>query len=165
MKRYITGFFIGLIVAAGICAWKAKPVATVGDVIPELVGATKEASVRTVYIYRDAKKPKGTPATTDVLTAVKTPTGTATALLDPEGYTSIVLTKEPQPWLAKSREWHGSFYAGVQDSTTIYRATIERSFIQTKSLNWGIIAGVDKATGKVDKGKDTKLFVGVGFRF
>lgn len=158
MRSYAIGFCIGLIVASGVCFWKEKPTAVVGEVIPELVSATKEPSVRTVYVYRDAKKPKDTPTTTEVLTAVKTPTGTATALIDLSGNTTIVLTKDPKPWLAKSREWHGSLYAGVQDSTTVYRATIERSFIQTKSLHWGVVVGVDK-------GQDTKLFVGVGFRF
>lgn len=158
LSKHGIAFILGLIAATAICIWKAKPVTVVGETIPELVGKPQEAQVRTVYVYRDAKKPNGTQPGTEVLTAVKTKEGTATALLDPVGHTSIVLTTDPLPWLAKSKEWHGSLYAGVQDSTTVYRATIERSFIQTKSIHWGVVAGVDK-------GQDTKLFVGVGFRF
>lgn len=159
LKHSAIGFFIGLFVAAGVCVWKAKPVATVGEVIPELVGKPQEAQVRTVYVYRDAKKPKGTLPGTEVLTAVKTKEGTATALLDPVGHTTIVLTTDPLPWLAKSREWHGSLYIGAYDQKSVYRATLERSFFQTKRVHWGLVASADKGP------EDTRLLIGIGFRF
>lgn len=159
MRDAAIGFFIGLLLAAGVCMWKAKPVAVVGQTIPELVGKTQEAQVRTVYVYRDAKKPKGTQPGTEVLTAVKTNEGTATALLDPVGHTSIVLTTDPLPWLAKSKEWHGSLYIGAYDQKSVYRATLERSFFQTKLVHWGLVASADKGP------EDTKLFLGIGFRF
>lgn len=159
LYRFSIGFLTGLLVATVVCMWKAKPVAVVGETIQELAGKTQEAQVRTVYVYRDAKKPKGTQPSTEVLTAVKTKDGTATALLDPVGHTSIVLTTDPLPWLAKSREWHGSLYIGAYDQKSVYRATLERSFFQTKRVHWGTVVSADKGP------EDTKLFLGIGFRF
>lgn len=159
LKQLAIGFLIGIFVATGVCMWKPKPIAVVGQTIPALVGKPQEAQVRTVYVYRDAKKPKGTQPGTEVLTAVKTKEGTATALLDPLGHTSIVLTTDPLPWLAKSKEWHGSLYIGAYDNKSVYRATLERSFIQTKRLHWGTVVSADKGPD------DTKLLIGIGFRF
>lgn len=160
--KYISiGFALGLVVAAGYSIWTAKhrPPAVVGQITPEIAIQTATPETRTVYIYRDAKRPAGVAKDTAVLTAVKTKTGTATAILSPEGRANIILQTDPSPWFAKANDWHGSLYAGVQGGATVYRGTVSRDIARIKNAYMGFVVAADKYP------EETKIFVGIGVRF
>jgi hypothetical protein len=159
MKSLAIGFTLGLLVAAGICYWRQPPPGVVGQLTPEIQAKKPESVIRTVYVYRDAIKPPGASQSDDVLTAVKTKDGTATVLLDDEGHTKVILTTDPLPWLAKSRKWNGSFYAGYRGQDLTYRVTLERSVYQVKRAYISVVLSGDKGP---DEGK---LFAGIGVRF
>ena len=77
MKNAAIWFVHGMLVSAGYMVWKSSqaPEAVPGEVTPDIRGQVATPEVRTIYLYRDAKKPRGTPAGSEVLTAVKTDTG------------------------------------------------------------------------------------------
>jgi hypothetical protein len=159
--RISIGFVLGILAATGYVAWKASqaPEAVTGEVLPEIQQQVATPEIRKVYVYLDAKKPKGTPAGTKVLTAVKTDTGTATTLLDVAGYSSIVLQTDPLPWFRPENVWSGSLYAGVYDKDFTARLTVERSAVQIKRAHIGAVFAVDAGPG------ETRLFIGIGGRF
>jgi hypothetical protein len=159
MTKVATGFVLGLIVAAAVVLWREslRPPAVVGQPTAEIAAATATPEIRTVRVYKDAKKPKGT--TGDVLTAVKTQTGTATALLSQEGRASIILQTDPTPWFATANDWHGSLYAGVQSGSVVYRGTASRDIARIKNAYVGFVVAADKYPD------ETRIFVGVGVRF
>jgi hypothetical protein len=152
------GFILGIVTAAGICIWKKPPVAVPGALSPTLVGKATTPEVRTVYVYKTAKKPTGTPTGSDILTAVQTKTQTVTALLDEQGHASIVFQTNPSLWFAREKVWSGSFYAGYRGSDYVSRGTLEYSFLQVKTVHISISLSADR-------GDETKLFGGIGIRF
>lgn len=162
MRNIAIGFALGLVVAAGYCAWRASqaPDAVPGVVTPELQKQVATPEVRTVYIYRDAKMPKG--ATGDVLTAVKTDTGTATTLLDTEGRASIVLQTDPLPWLARESAHEVTLIYGQMDGETVTRGGYRWSFLQSKRLH--AVAAIEANLG-VSVESQTLVGVGLSYRW
>jgi hypothetical protein len=161
MRKIVAGFVTGLVVAAAAYLWweSMRPAAVVGQPTAEIAAAIAVPETRTVYVYRDAKKPAGAAKDTAVLTAIKTETGTATAILSPEGRASIILQTDPAPWFAKSDGWQGSLYAGVQGGSVVYRGTASRDIARLKNAYVGLIISADRYP------EETKFFVGVGIRF
>lgn len=136
------GFVLGLMVAAGYTAWQASqaPQAVPGVVTPEIQEQVATPETRTVYVYRDAEKPLGTPAGTEVLTAVKTDTGTATALLDDTGHASIVLQTDPAPWFGRTRQQTVTVVYGSMAGEMVSRLEYRYDLWQVKNLNIGLAA-------------------------
>ena len=130
MKNAAIWFVLGMLVSAGYMVWKSSqaPEAVPGEVTPDIRGQVATPEVRTIYLYRDAKKPRGTPAGSEVLTAVKTDTGTATALLDTEGRASIVLQTDPLPWLARESAHDVTLIYGQMDGETVTRGGYRCSY-------------------------------------
>lgn len=160
LKSLALGIVIGLLIAAGYVAWKAgqTPKAVPGEVTPEIRGQVATPEVRTVYVYRNAKKPKGT--TGDVLTAVKTDTGTATTLLDTEGRASIVLQTDPLPWLARESHHEVTLIYGQMDGETVTRGGYRWSFLRSKRFH--AVAAIEANLGA--SGESLTL-VGVGLSY
>lgn len=160
-KTTIVVFTLGLLIGAIGYWWVTglPPQSTHGELTQEIKSKVATPETRTVYIYRGAKKPLGAPKDSDVLTAVKVKEGIATAVLSAEGTTSIIISKEPIPWFRRSRRWGGSFYVGIRDSESIYRASVDRDLIQMKRAHIGVVLSADKAPS------ETKIFAGVGVRF
>ena len=161
MNKVLTGFVLCLIVAAVAFLWRESlsPPAVVGQPTAEIAAKAATPETRTVYVYRDAKRPAGAATDTAVLTAVKTETGTATAVLSPEGRASIILQTDPAPWFAAADGWQGSLYAGVQGGSVVYRGTASRDIARLKNAYVGIAVSADRYP------EETKFFVGVGIRF
>ena len=143
------GLILGLVVATGISVWQAKhrPPATVGQVTPEIAAQTASPEVRTVYIYNTAKPP-GSPTGSEVLTAVKTKTGTATALLSPEGRASIVLQTDPAPWFGKDHKQALYLIYGYMDNRTVTRVEYSYSLAQVKRLDIAAHLGGNVGAGE-----------------
>lgn len=155
------GFILGILASAIVVIFLAPkyPKATTGGISPLVKDKTQEAETRTVYVYRDVKPPKGSKPGSVVLTGVNTETGTATAVLDQDGRTSISIVTNPLPWIAKSSKWTGGLYAGYRGSEFVYRATIARDLIQVKRLHLGVQVSGDFGAN------DNRLFAGIGVRF
>lgn len=136
------GIIIGLLLSAGYVYWKSKqvPKSVVGEVTAEIKESTATPEVRTVYVYKTINKPPGTPTTTEVLTAVKTETGTATALLDESGRASIVLQTDLIPWLAFKQNHQATIIYGRMDSEMVTRVGYKWRFLQVKRLELGLAA-------------------------
>ena len=103
------GFILGIIASSIVVIFNTPkyPKDTVGGISPLVKDKTQEAETRTVYVYRDAKPPKGSKPGSVILTGVNTETGTATAVLDQDGRTSISIVTNPLPWIAKASKWTG----------------------------------------------------------
>lgn len=160
LKSLALGIVLGLMFATGYVLWKASqtPEAVPGTVTPEIRGQVATPEVRTVYVYRDAKKPKG--ATGEILTAVKTQTGTATALLDETGRASIVLQTDPLPWLARESAHEVTLIYGSMDHETVKRLGYRWEFLRVKRLHLGLTAETNLGAAG-----ESRTLVGVGLAY
>lgn len=155
------GLIFGLILATGISAWMAKhrPSAVIGQITPEIASQTATQEVKTVYVYKTARKPLGTPQGSEVLTAIKTKEGIATALLDRAGRTSIILQTDPTPWFGKSHKQTISVIYGQMDSHTVNRVEYSYSLAQIKRLDIAAHLG-----GNIDQG-ESRALVGISLSY
>jgi len=160
-KAGVGGFVLGLAAAAVVVGLHAgrRPPAMPGAGTPNVATRTATPETRTVYVYRDAKKPVGASPGSVLLTEVKTKTGTAAALLDTGGHASIVLQDAPAPWFARAPAWDRSLYIGFRGADFTYRVTVIRDRWQIKQLRLGVAVSIDYSRS------ETKGFIGIGGRF
>lgn len=162
MRNAVIGFILGLLISAGYVAWKASQTsdAVPGEVTPELQKQVATPEVRTVYVYRNAKKPRETPLGTEVLTAVKTDTGTATTLLDTAGRASIVLQTDPTPWFGMKRQQTVAVVYGYMAGEMVSRLEYRYDLWQVKNLNIGLAAETNLGASQ-----GHRAIVGVGLSY
>ena len=160
MNKAALGFIAGLLVAAIVCyfAWPKPQKGVIGQVTSEIQAKQAEPVIRTVYVYKDAKKSLGTSQGDEVLTAVKTKDGTATATLDTEGHAHVILTTDPTPWFGKQSKHNLSLIYGRMDHETVTRLQYRLDFIQVKKLNIGLSAGANI-------GGESRALVGVSLSY
>jgi hypothetical protein len=155
------GLILGLIVATSISTWQAKDRsrAVIGQATPEIATQVATPLARTVYVYRDAKKPLGIPTGSAVLTAVKTKDGTATALLDREGKTSIVLQTDPAPWFGNGHKQALYLIYGYMDNHTVTRVEYSYSLVQIKRMDIAVHLGGNAGSG------ESRALVGISINY
>lgn len=157
-KSLTIGIIIGIILSTAYVVWKSTQDAVVGEPTKEITKLVATPEIRTVYIYKDAKKPPGT--TGDVLTAVKTETGTATALLDDTGHASIVLKTDPIAWLSTKGAHQVTYTYGYTDGEVVNRLGYRWDFLRVKRVHFGLLA--ENNIGSANK--DRKL-VGIDISY
>ena len=164
MKNAAIGFVLGILVSAGCMVWKASqaPEAVPGEVLPEILGQVATPEIRTVYLYRDAKKPRGAPTGSEALTAVKTDTGTATTLLDAAGHASIVLQTDPATWFGKTRKQTVTVIYGSMAGEMVSRLEYRYDLWQVKNLNIGLAAETNLGASQ---GHRAIIGVGLSYRW
>lgn len=162
IKSIAIGFILGLLVAAGYSAWRASqaPESVPGAITPEIQRQVATPEARTIYVYRDAKKPTGTPISSDVLTAVRTDFGTATALLDDSGRASIVLQTNPTPWFGRKRQQTVTVVYGSMAGEMVSRLEYRYDLWQVKNLNIGLAAETNLGASQ-----GHRAIVGVGLSY
>lgn len=164
MRNGIIGFILGLLIAAGYATWRAiqEPEAVIGALAPDIQKQVATPEVRTVYVYRDAKATRGTPVDSAVLTAVKTQTGTATALLDAAGHASIVLQTDPLPWIARGSSHQATLIYGSMDGKAVNRLGYRWEFLRAKRLHLGFTAETNLGTSGENR---TLIGLGLAYRW
>lgn len=157
-KYIFIGVIVGIILSTAYVVWKSPQDAVVGEVTKEIKKQVAIPEIRTVYIYKDAKKPTGT--TGDVLTAVKTEIGTATALLDDKGHTSIVLKTDPIAWLSTKGAHQVTYTYGHTDGEVINRLGYRWDFLRIKRVNFSLLAETN-----LDNTGNTLVGVGISYKW
>lgn len=168
MRNLAIGFVLGLLVAAGVCAWKAvqPPIPSISaQPAKELKGEpTATLDCRPVVVYRDRVRDRlGVPKDAGHVTAsANIPasdhpyTATATYRED-TGETSLYIRPDPLPWLAfdRKREITISYGAREGHSGAVARIGGRLDMVSIKALRFGVLADVDSGGG---------WFAGVGVR-
>lgn len=158
----VGGLILGLVIGAVGCWWVAArgPQAVPGGAAPALVGKVPVPQVRTVYVYKDAKLPKGVTKGEQVVAGgVFRQGGVVTSLIDQTGHIRQVQEPLSAPWFARAKGWSGSLYAGMQGGSIVYRGTATRDVAQIKDAYISFTVSADKYPD------ETRIFTGVGVRF
>ena len=158
-------FVLGLLVAAGICAWmkyKPSPPSVLSPPAKELVKEeTKRLDCRPVLVYRDkVEKKLGLPdaVTKDpakhVVAASPVPPSdhphTMTAVYDSgTGGVDMFLRQDPLPWLAFNRRAALGVAYGARSEASgfVTRVYGRLDLLQIKRLHAGLLGDVDNAGG------------------
>lgn len=170
MRNAALGFVLGLLVAAGICAWKATrmPSAIALPAAPsaELKGEKSSTlACRPVVVYRDRVSEKlGIPKAAGHVTASANIAAsdhphTATAVYNEgTGSTDLYIRTDPMPWLAFDRKREITLSYGAREGTVgaVARLGGRVDVVSIKALRIGLLADVDSSGG---------WFAGTGVRF
>ena len=165
MKNLAIGFVVGLLVAAGVCAWNAyKPKLPSVLAPPAKELAKEETTVKEcqkVAVFRDkVKKKLDLPATVQkdpdkhVVAASPVPPSdhphTMTAVYDSgTGGVDMFLRQDPLPWLAFNRKGALGMAYGARSEASgfVTRVYGRLDLVQIKMLHAGLLGDVDNAGG------------------
>jgi hypothetical protein len=165
MKNLIIGIIIGLLTAAGVCAWKAYTPnlpSVLAPPAPEL--AKEETTIKEcqkIAVFRDkVKKKLDLPATVQkdtskhVVASSPVPPSdyphTMTAVYDSgTGAVDMFLRQDPLPWLAFNRRGAIGAAYGFKDGADgfVTRVYGRLDLLQIKRLHAGLLGDVDNAGG------------------
>ncbi len=170
MKRDVillsVGLILGLIIAAVICVWKAKPGhSTVPIVAPEIAHVptiTEKLPVKTYPTL--VNKKLGIPPTDKVLTStIGTPTKrpqTVTAAIDSEGTTRLYVRTDPLPWFSRAKKQQLSMTYGVMDRAAVKRLEYRYDMLHIKQMDIGFSAEANILTNN-----STHSLIGINFSY
>lgn len=153
------GFLIAILIAAGVCAWRAiRPGAPSIPASPahELKGETTQMlACKPVVVYREKVAERlGIPAPSGQVTDSRLIAGdehdhTVTSVYDAgTGRTSIMDRREPLPWLAMERRFGLNAVYGITDrGTTAVRVTGRYDLLRSRELHLGVSGSVQTGGG------------------
>lgn len=153
MKRDLTigsiGLILGLLLAAIICVWKAKPnPSTIPVISPEIANLPTIHETLSVRTYPGiVNKKLGVPTTDKVLTSTKlvatNSPQTITAAIDSEGTTRLYLRNDALPWFSRSHRQSVEFIYGIMDQSSVKRLEYRYELFRVKQLDFGLSAGAN----------------------
>lgn len=153
MKRdailFSIGLILGLIFAAIICSWKAKPGHSVVPVIaPEIAHVPTITEKLPVKTYPGlVNKRLGIPSSDKVLTsaqwvATQRPQ-TVTAAISEDGTTHLYVRSDPLPWFSRATKQQLSLTYGVMDRLRVKRLEYRYDMLHVKQLDMGLTASAN----------------------